>query len=157
VIQQVGTPMEIYERPANLFVAGFVGTPKMNVAPVTLAAGAGADAVVTLGDGTTVKTRVARADLPKDGALRLGLRAEAISVVEAGKGDTKATVEFVERLGDRTLVYLKLSDGAEFVAEDKGASQVAMGDKVGVAFDGAHAHLFDAESRGYHARKGAAG
>jgi multiple sugar transport system ATP-binding protein len=156
VIQQVGAPMEIYERPANLFVAGFVGTPKMNVAPATLAAGRGADAVVTLGDGTTVKTRVARADLPKDGALRIGLRAEAITVVAKGKGDTEATVEFVERLGDRTLVYLKLADGSEFVAEDKGASQVAMGDPVGVAFDGARAHLFDEASRGYHARQGAA-
>ena len=155
VIQQVGAPMEIYERPANLFVAGFVGTPKMNVAPATLAGGRGADAVVTLGDGTTVKTRVARADLPKDGALRIGLRAEAITVVAKGKGDTEATVEFVERLGDRTLVYLKLADGSEFVAEDKGASQVAMGDPVGVAFDGARAHLFDEASRGYHARQGA--
>jgi len=156
VIQQVGTPMEIYERPANLFVAGFVGTPKMNVAPVTLAAGPGADAVVTLGDGTSIETGVARTDLPKDGALRIGLRAEAIGVVAEGKGDAAATVEFVERLGDRTLVYLKLADGSEFVAEDEGTSQVAMGDRVGVTFDGAQAHLFDEETRGYHAQKGAA-
>ena len=66
-------------------------------------------------------------------------------------------VEFVERLGDRTLVYLKLSDGSEFVAEDKGVSQVAMGDRVGVTFDGGCAHLFDEATRGYHADKGRAG
>ena len=156
VIQQVGTPMEIYERPANLFVAGFVGTPKMNVARVSLTADGGAHAVVALGDGTTVRTRVPRAGLPKDGAVRLGLRAEAIGIVADGEGDTRGVVEFVERLGDRTLVYLKLADGAEFVAEDRGASQVAMGDKVGVTFDGACAHLFDEETRGYHAEKGAA-
>ena len=113
-IQQVGAPMEIYERPANLFVAGFVGTPKMNVVPVTRAADAGGFAAVTLGDGTTITTRVAAAQLPNDGALRLGLRAEAVGIVASGEGDTQGAVEFVERLGDRTLVYLKLSDGAEY-------------------------------------------
>ena len=150
-IQQVGPPMEIYSRPANIFVAQFVGSPSMTLAPAKLVDGGGEFAALQLGDGSVVETRVARAELPKSGDLRLGLRPEAVRVASrGGKGTTKAVVQLVERLGERTLVYAKLADGLDVTAEDQGASQVKMGDEVPLKIDGAASHVFGPDGAGYH-------
>jgi multiple sugar transport system ATP-binding protein len=146
-IQQVGPPMEIYSRPANVFVAQFVGSPAMNLAPAALIHGTGEYAALKLGDGAVVETRVPRAALAANGAFRLGIRPEAVRV--AAKG-TKAKVELVERLGERTLLYARLADGQPITAEDQGTSRVKIGDEVPLKIDGAAAHLFDADGAGYH-------
>jgi multiple sugar transport system ATP-binding protein len=153
-IQQVGTPMEIYARPANRFVATFVGSPPMTFLDATLAAGPGGVARATLAGGASVDTAVPFADLPASPAWRLGLRAETVRVVGPGTGLLDATVEFVERLGDRTLVYLRLADGAAITAEDVGTSRAAMGDVVGLTLSGPP-HLFDADDRAHYAKAGA--
>jgi multiple sugar transport system ATP-binding protein len=149
-IQQVGPPMEIYNRPANIFVAQFVGSPAMTLLPATHDAGRGKFAKLVLGDGTKVETRVERSALPKDGALRIGLRPEAVRV--GGKGPS-AKVELVERLGERTLVYARLSDGQAITAEDEGDSRVKIGDTVPLAIDGAAAHVFGPDGAGYHGER----
>ena len=101
-IQQVGAPMEIYNRPANSFVAQFVGSPSMTLASATLVDGDGDYARLKLGNGSEVATRVLRAGLPAQG-LMMGVRPEAVRVVGGGKGaTTTARVELVERLGERT-------------------------------------------------------
>jgi multiple sugar transport system ATP-binding protein len=146
-IQQVGAPMEIYSRPANTFVALFVGSPAMTLARVELIDGNG-PASVKLGDGSIVQTGVPRAALPA-GELRLGLRPEAVRVAE-GPATTAAKVELVERLGERTLVYARLPDGQPITAEDSAYSRLALGDEVTLAIDGADAHLFGADGTGYH-------
>jgi multiple sugar transport system ATP-binding protein len=150
-IQQVGPPMEIYSRPANTFVARFVGSPAMTLAPVELVPGEGPYARVRLGDGAEVETRVPRAELPEGGTLQLGLRPEGVAVASDSAATAQAKVELVERLGERTLLYTRLSDGRALTAEDEGYSRVRVGDMVGLKIDGAAAHLFDAEERGYHA------
>jgi len=147
-IQQVGPPMEIYNRPANVFVAQFVGSPAMTLLPATLDDGRGKFARLKLGDGTQMETRVERSALPKEGSLRLGLRPEAVRV--GGEGGPSAKVELVERLGERTLVYARLSDGQPITAEDQGDSKVKIGDSVPLAIDGAAAHVFGPDGAGYH-------
>jgi multiple sugar transport system ATP-binding protein len=147
-IQQVGAPMEIYSRPVNIFVAQFVGSPAMTLAPASLMDGNDEFAALKLGDGTVVKSRVPRSTLPERGELRIGLRPEAVRV--AAKGDTKAKVELVERLGERTLIYARLSDGQPIIGEDAGDSRVKIGDAVPLKIDGAAAHIFDARGEGYH-------
>jgi multiple sugar transport system ATP-binding protein len=149
VIQQVGPPMEIYSRPANTFVARFVGSPPMTLAPAILVEGSGDHAVVRLSDGSVVETRVSRAGLPTGATLELGLRPESVKV--AADGGTEAKVELVERLGDRTLVYARLAEGQAITAEDTGTSAIRMGDTVRLRIDGASAHLFGPDGRGYHA------
>jgi multiple sugar transport system ATP-binding protein len=149
-IQQVGPPMEIYTRPANTFVARFVGSPAMTLAPAELLPVDGSYAAVRLGDGSEVETRVPREGLPA-GALQLGLRPENVRVAGGGEATTAAKVELVERLGERTLVYARLSDGQAVTAEDEGHSRVQMGETVGLRIDGSTAHLFDAEGNGHHA------
>ena len=147
-IQQVGPPMEIYSRPANQFVAQFVGSPAMTLAAASIVDGKGEYAALKLGDGTVVKTRVPRSALPEDEQLRIGIRPEAVRV--ASKGETKGRVELVERLGERTLIYARLSDGQPITAEDEGDSAVKIGDEVPLKIDGAAAHIFDAAGTGYH-------
>ncbi len=147
-VQQVGSPMEIYDRPANRFVASFVGSPPMNFLPVTV----GEDGLVTLGDGTALTTAVRGF---AGGAGELGLRAEHVRVCAVSEGALSATVELVERLGERTLVYGRLADGTAITAEDAGASRVRMGDTVGLRVDALAGHVFDAAGVGYHAEAGA--
>lgn len=146
-IQQVGPPMEIYSRPANAFVARFVGSPAMTLLPASLVDG-GPLAALKLGDGSTVQTQVPHDGLPAED-LRLGLRPEAIRI---SKSDSAilAKVDLVERLGERTLIYARLADGQPITAEDEAYSRVAIGEQISLAIDGSAAHVFGPDGRGYH-------
>jgi multiple sugar transport system ATP-binding protein len=150
-IQQIGPPMEIYARPANTFIARFVGSPPMTLAPAELIdAGGGSWARVRLGDGSEVETRVPLEGLGSTDGLQLGLRPESVTVAGAAAAGTAAKVELVERLGERTLIYARLTDGLAITAEDEGYSRVRVGDTIGLRIDGHAAHLFDADGVGHH-------
>jgi multiple sugar transport system ATP-binding protein len=148
-IEQIGTPMEIYGRPASEFVARFVGSPPMNFLPVSVA-DQGVAALITLAGGVELRTDIARADLPSAGPMRLGIRAEAIRL--DAEGALPGEVEVVERLGDRTHLHVRLADDSTLIAEDVGHSRAAPGDSVKLRVDPGQAHLFDAEGRGYRAK-----
>ena len=105
---------------------------------------------MSLGDGAEVSTAVPCAGLPNGQGLQLGVRPENVAVVAAGQGTSDAEVQIVERLGDRTLVYALLADGAEVVAQDEGSSTVRMGDRVGLRIDGAAVHLFGTDGTAHH-------
>ncbi len=149
-IEQIGTPMEVYSRPASRFVAGFVGSPTMNFVPLTAVAGEGKAKHLGLPDGSQVAVNV---DLPSAGmtGLSLGIRADAVSVVPVDKGTTKGEAQVVERLGERTLVYAKLADGSLIVGQDSSLSSVKAGDVIGLKFDASAAHVFDANGKAHHA------
>ena len=138
--------MEIYGRPANTFVAQFVGSPAMTLAPASWST-AGESRAVQLGDGSMVPDEGPRDGLPL-GELRIGFRPEAVRVADGR--DARAKVELVERLGERTLVYARLADGQAITAEDSPYSRLALGDEVALAIDGAAAHLFGPDGTGYH-------
>ena len=150
-IQQVGTPMEIYSRPANRFVAQFVGSPPMTLVPVSLVTGGAPLARVRLGSGIEVDTRVPRADLAEAGSLSLGLRPEHVAVATPGTAAFAAEAILVERLGDRTFVHARFADGPLVVAQDIGFSQVRVGDRVGLTITGTASQLYGADVRAYHA------
>ncbi len=152
-ILQVGTPMEVYTRPADAFVARFVGSPAMTLAPVTLLPGSGGDARVALSNGAELVTTVPWEGLVAGDPLQLGVRPESVAVVAPGGGTTDAEVLLVERLGDRTLVYALTADGVEFTAQDEGNSAVRMGDRVGLLIDGARVHLFGSDGSAHHSRQ----
>jgi len=150
-IEQIGTPMEIYERPATKFVAGFVGAPAMNFVDVTLDT-SGENAGAAFAGGISVATSIATSQLTQ-GKYTFGIRSEDVRIVAAGQGNADGTVDVLERLGERTLVYVRLGDGQQIVGSDAGNSRVAIGDMVGLAFDGQKAHLFDESGRAWHARE----
>jgi multiple sugar transport system ATP-binding protein len=147
-IEQIGTPMDVYSRPATRFVAAFVGSPAMNFLPVTALGESGGKAVVTAG-GAAIPTDIPTASLPSKTGLTLGVRPDALKVAASG-GTINGTVELMERLGDRTLVHVRLGDGALVVAEDIGKSTLEPGIGVSLSADRRETHLFDAEGVAYH-------
>ncbi|HEX2134888.1 MAG TPA: sn-glycerol-3-phosphate ABC transporter ATP-binding protein UgpC [Microvirga sp.] len=146
-IEQVGTPLGIYRRPATRFVAGFIGTPSMNFIKVEPVSARDGMTVVRLPDGTTIETDVPSQLFTSGGPVELGIRAEH---TVPGSG-IPALVDVVERLGDRTLVYARLRDGTALVYEDQGDSPVDVGDNVELSFRRPFIHLFDAQGTAYHA------
>jgi multiple sugar transport system ATP-binding protein len=144
-IEQVGTPLEIYRRPATRFVAGFVGSPAMNFLRVEPAAPRHGMMTVRLNDGTLVETDIPASEFDGSAPVELGVRAEH-GVPGAG---VSTVVDVVERLGDRTLVYTRLRDGAAVVYEDEGDSPVRVGDTVELSFRRSFIHLFDAHGNAH--------
>jgi multiple sugar transport system ATP-binding protein len=149
-IEQIGTPMDVYQRPASKFVASFIGSPAMNFLPVTdwMPSSTGL-AVTTAGLGRVEAGFHVPAGTPSQGAT-LGIRAEDITVVTSAGNGVPLTAEVVERLGDRSLVYGVLDDGSKLVVEADGRSLIKAGDRVMVAADPHAFHLFGADGRAYH-------
>ena len=149
VVQQFGTPQEIYNRPANLFVAGFIGSPPMNFLDVRLADGA--NVCIKVGEGTLeLPDDVNTEGVAMDEAMSLGVRPQDLAL-----GDPQARnvlpgqVELVELLGSEKLVEINLADTRRIVVQVRADFSVAIGDRVGVVFDPARMHLF-------HGKEGAA-
>lgn len=146
-IEQIGSPMEVYSRPASRFVAGFVGSPAMNFLPVTISA-AGDLPQARLADGALIRLQ---GTPPSGDGFELGVRPEALSIVADG-GHTTGVATVVERLGERTLVHVRLADGTNVTAQDAGLSNVEPGSEVRLAFDTAALHLFGPDGAAWHSR-----
>jgi multiple sugar transport system ATP-binding protein len=139
VVQQVGTPLEVFEHPKNRFVAGFIGSPAMNFIACKLE-----DGPVLRGNGFKISIPDAhrRAVEGRSGEMELGLRPENLKV-EAPRDDIlQATVDVREPMGAETFLYASHSGGL-LTIRDAARSAVKVGDRVGVVFDMQRAHLFD--------------
>ncbi|ESY85383.1 sn-glycerol-3-phosphate ABC transporter ATP-binding protein UgpC [Mesorhizobium australicum] len=140
LIQQVGAPLDLYDRPANMFVAGFIGSPGMNFLPATVEKGAKVDAV--LSDGQ--KLRLPHGLPLRDGdVITVGLRPEHIRL--ADDGALQGEVGVVEPLGLSTQFYVKLA-GQQLCVFAMGRAAVKPGDMVRLSADPASLHLFDEKS-----------
>jgi multiple sugar transport system ATP-binding protein len=138
-IQQVGTPMELYEHPANLFVAQFIGSPKMNVMP----ARSGGKSIL-IGKGGHIDFA---ATVPV-GVTGLGARPEEITLVGEAAGDVRGTIDVVERLGSDTFAYVAVEDlGILTVRIVGNVAAMAVGQPVGLKFDPARLHLFGTDGK----------
>ncbi len=149
-LQQVATPLEAYHRPANRFVAGFIGEPSMNFVPAAVEGGALTARRATAGDAFRYPLPAAAADAVDDGTdVTLGIRPEDI-VVDAVDVDPdhafEATVEVVEPTGSENVVHVELAAGPSVVATVDGLQQVRAGETVSVGIPGDAVHLFDARS-----------
>jgi multiple sugar transport system ATP-binding protein len=149
-IEQVGTPMEIYLRPRTQFVATFVGSPRINLLPAAMEPPESGCAVVRLGDGTRIATRIPVDALRRADSVSLGMRPERVRPVPLEQAAMQGRAAVIERLGERTLVYVAMADGKTLVAEDAGISSIRVGDTVGLSIDIDAAHLFDAQGLGHH-------
>jgi multiple sugar transport system ATP-binding protein len=148
-IEQIGTPMDVYQRPASKFVAGFIGSPAMNFLDVeTWTQHADGLSVTTAGLGRVETSLHVPATAQPKGAT-LGIRAEDLTVVPQGGMGHALTAEVVERLGDRSLVYGVLDDGTKLVVEADGRSVIKAGDRLIVSADPTAFHLFGADGRAF--------
>ncbi|MBB4064904.1 multiple sugar transport system ATP-binding protein [Gellertiella hungarica] len=146
-VSQFGTPLELFYRPANLFVAGFIGSPKMNFFETASRGADGQDITVSgEGFGRPVTVGLERpVPCPSGTRLTLGIRPDALEIVAAGSGHVAASVDLVERLGTESHVHLHLqASGQRVTAIVRGNHPVQSGDRVDLSFDPARCHLFDA-------------
>ncbi|QJC56753.1 Maltose/maltodextrin import ATP-binding protein MalK [Polaromonas vacuolata] len=130
LIEQVGTPLDLYDNPANQFVAQFIGTPQMNILnhaqwPTAIAAMAPAGA--------------------KGGSI--GLRPESLLVCTDGSGNSQGKVELIEALGAETLVHVTTLEGAHLVARQSERTSLRTGDAVSISMALNKAHWFDSKGR----------
>ena len=133
-IQQVGTPTEIYDRPANIFVAGFIGSPAMNLVP----------GAIENGVFSAPGLRIAGLPQVPAGKITLGFRAEDAAVVADG-GNVEGAIFTIELLGDETMVSIRSGDA--LVAVKAGKSYSAdIGQPVRFDVPARACHLFDAQS-----------
>ncbi|TVR11126.1 MAG: sn-glycerol-3-phosphate ABC transporter ATP-binding protein UgpC [Salinarimonadaceae bacterium] len=135
-IEQIGTPLDLYDRPVNLFVAGFMGSPPMNFIPCQ-----------RVGDSLSAAgAAIAPSSLPSHlpEKLVLGIRPEAL--VFDSEGALEGTVEVIEQQGPHTLVIVRLDDGTMVYAQAHKHIRLRFGDAVQLGFDWSDAHLFDGVS-----------
>ncbi|MBA2707038.1 MAG: sn-glycerol-3-phosphate ABC transporter ATP-binding protein UgpC [Gemmatimonadaceae bacterium] len=147
VLQQVASPMELYSRPANRFVAGFIGSPAMNFIEGTLTAATtgsesggrftfkGADLVLDV-----------RCDSPASSSVVLGVRPQHLEVVGDADGMLRAEVTLVEPMGNEQIVYVSLSGGERLVAVAPPEPPMKPGGRVAIRAKRDAVHLFDAKN-----------
>ena len=122
-IAQVGSPRELYERPANLFVAQFIGSPRMNVVPAPAAP---------------------NVEVPSN-VVSFGIRPEHITLTDAGSGQIQGTVDVLEYLGADTFVIMSCGDAGQITVRLSGSASCKPGDHAGLAFGKEDTHMFDAD------------
>jgi multiple sugar transport system ATP-binding protein len=147
VIEQVGAPMELYERPRNLFVAEFIGSPKMNLIPGELVSATARGATVKTASGDTLKVAVDASGAKAGDAVTLGVRPEHIGL--GGKaGAIDAVVTFAETLGHATYAYATYGESA-LTVQLPGDVRPDAGKSIVLSVPADQGHLFDAAGQAF--------
>ena len=142
LIEQVGSPLELYHRPKNMFVAGFIGSPKMNFLTVSAEPAEGGIRV-SLPGGATLQLAGDASRVKAGDRLTLGIRPEHLDR-PAGDAVLHGTVRLAEHLGSETLFYVALEGGAEISVKADGLASARPGDALTIHLPAAACHLFDA-------------
>ncbi len=143
-IEQIGTPAELYERPDNLFVAGFIGSPQMNFLPGEIVGGEGDRPSVRLDDGALVALPDSAKGLARSCKVTLGIRPEHLAAANDKEG-LHRTARFIERLGGSANIHLMDDQGGgELVWQHREPVGISEGERIALTPQPAHIHLFDA-------------
>jgi multiple sugar transport system ATP-binding protein len=142
IIEQVGSPLELYHRPRNMFVAGFIGSPKMNFIACQAKNGS-----FELPGGATLKLNAKQVP---SGPVTLGIRPEHIDIAPKGKGNLQGTVKLAEYLGSETMFYLDIPGGGEVSVKADGLAKADRGASLSLTLPAAACHVFDANGNTVH-------
>jgi len=144
-IEQVGKPLELYYTPANLFVAGFIGSPAMNFFPAVVERVEGGQAQVK---GVTISPLTLPADSLSPGKkLTIGVRPEHLFTGSPGPFGVTGVVELVERLGEASYAHVRRADEKLMVAEIRGRDTPTPGETVAFSSPAQDIHVFDESGR----------
>ncbi len=145
-IEQVGAPLDLYNKPANLFVAGFIGSPKMNFFEGTVSAANTAETTMTLGEGTlTLPFALERSAGDK---ITVGVRPEHIDLADKGAGDLNVVVDLSEQLGGETYFYATpeaAADQSQITVHQLGQRLLGRGEVLGLKLRPHQVHVFGAD------------
>lgn len=145
VIQQFGAPEEFYNKPANLFVAGFIGSPTMNIFEGTIENGKFVnDTRSIIVDAKPEDAKLLKSYEGK--RVYMGIRSERFRAEKGDKNSFNATIDVVEMLGKEKLLYVKLDDGKECVISQPGYFDYSADEKHNFTFDTEALHFFDGET-----------
>ena len=143
LVQQIGSPLELYHQPANLFVAGFIGSPKMNFLPVTVSEASAGQAKVGAPGLDPIVVKAAGTWSPGQKAT-LGIRPQYLSVANGSGGELHGVVSLVERLGTETIVNVAREDGSKVLVAIGEDRAIANGSAIRLSVDASRAFLFAA-------------
>jgi multiple sugar transport system ATP-binding protein len=146
VIEQIGSPMELYEHPGNKFVAGFIGSPRMNFINATLESATAQEAVVRLADGSRLRCHVDASQAAPGANVTLGVRPEHLHLAASGDNTLAAKVTFVDLLGGTSYAYFDFPNAEmSLTAELHGRTALRAGDEVRLGAPPEACYLFDAQ------------
>jgi ABC-type sugar transport system ATPase subunit len=142
-LQQVGSPLELYQHPRNQFVAGFIGSPKMNLLPGVVLQAAADGVTVKLDSGPTIRAAVDGRDSATGERVMLGLRAEHAHEGNARSQRFAGRIVMVEHLGEANMLHIVLDGGSDVVLRGDGSRHVQVGSHIVFSAEPADFHLFD--------------
>ena len=149
-VMQIGSPMDLYHHPKNLFVAGFLGAPSMNFITVEVTAKGAETATVRNAALEPIEVAHQGRAIAQGSRAILGLRPQYLRPVTDDSGMLHGEVRLTERLGAETVVEVRLADGSRVIAAIGEDKVLEPGTKIGLAFDPAQAHLFPQEEMKDH-------
>ena len=146
-IAQVGTPMDLYHRPASRFVAAFLGSPRMNFLPVTIAGSSANGITVRFSSGETLEVPFLANGVKPGSELTLGIRPEHMHPLASTAPDRRLTrqIRQVERFGEYSYVYFhgETDSTDSLIAKVPGDCYLTSADSMSLGFDAANCHVFD--------------
>jgi multiple sugar transport system ATP-binding protein len=140
IVEQAGSPLELYHHPRNLFVAGFIGSPKMNFLPAKVTAVHDSGTVVQLASGASLNVAVKPGRQQVGDTVTLGVRPEHMQ--PAPSGEITGEVMVVERLGGETFLYTQFDGGAMIIIQADGEIPTSVHERIAIKLDPATCHLF---------------
>ena len=146
-IEQIGAPLDLYHRPANLFVAGFIGSPRMNLVKASVLHVDPAGITVATGNGREAVIAIAPGAAKAGDAVTLGVRPE--HMIEGGVSGLalSGTVDAVEHLGESSFIYLHLDDGTDIIVRSPGDSPALPGTRRTASAPSEAIHVFDSSGK----------
>jgi multiple sugar transport system ATP-binding protein len=149
VVEQFGAPLELYHHPQNLFVAGFIGSPRMNFLPGEVASGSDNAVTVRLADGNTVVAPVGRDGARPGEKVTVGMRPEHLLEGGGGDAELKGKVVAVEHLGGETYIYLERGGDHPLVVKAAGDSEVRVAEVLPIGVPASACYLFDSDGQAF--------
>ena len=138
-VAQAGAPLDLYNNPSDIFVAGFIGSPKMNFIKVNAIDNAGSFNIVS--DALNLETNYK--NLQNNAPYSLGIRPEHIEVCEQQKSDLKVLVDFTEQLGSETYFYCQGESIKQLIVHHTGQYKINKGEELHLRFKRDSIHLFE--------------
>jgi multiple sugar transport system ATP-binding protein len=150
-VEQVGAPLDLYNRPANLFVAGFIGSPRMNFLEGRVAQADATGVTVEVPGLPSLPAAVGGSACKPGDAVTLGVRPAHIRVDTGGDGT--ARVETIEQLGSDSFLYCELPQGQKLTIHHPGQTGIKRQDKIAIDLDPSACHLFRQDEGGAALRR----
>jgi multiple sugar transport system ATP-binding protein len=147
IIEQIASPHEVFTRPANVFVASFIGTPQMNLLEAELEAMHGPSARVRM-NGVAAEFGLAGSRAVRPGKVTIGIRPRALRPSETeAKASLSAVAELIEPMGAETLIHARAQSGQDIRVVVPRNVRVTIGERLHLIADPMQTHIFDAEGQ----------